>query len=203
LRRKSFYLAFFAAHFFFVGVVSSRELFWFLSHSPTILPPSFNSYSKRAEDTGSNILLQNPGAPRTLQKSVTTYVHLAGIESGYGFFAPNVPGTCKLVFELHYPDGRTESRVPAVSSHASGLRVATLLDKIGRPQYDSPREVIIKMLASAVWREHSDATMIRAVFGVVTLPTADEFEHGVRASSEFLYSYDFAFQPAEPKQPNP
>lgn len=138
-----------------------------------------------------------------LQKSVTTYVHLAGIESGYGFFAPNVPGTCKLVFELHYPDGRTESRLPAVSSHASGLRVATLLDKIGRPQYDSLREVIIKMLASAVWREHSDATMVRAVFGVVTLPTADEFEHGVRASSEFLYSYDFAFQPTEPKQPNP
>ena len=203
MRRKSFYLAFFAAHFFLVGVVSCRELFWYLSHSPTILPRSLNSYSKRAEDFGSSILLQNPGAPRMLRESVTTYVHLAGIESGYGFFAPNVPGTCKLVFELHYPDGRTESQVPAVSSHASGLRVATLLDKIGRPQYDSLREVIIKMLASAVWREHSDATMIRAVFGVVLLPTAEEFAHGVRESSEFLYSYDFAFQPAEPKEPNP
>jgi hypothetical protein len=203
LRRKSFYLAFFAAHFFLVGVVSGREFLWYLSHSPTILPRSFNSNSKRAEDFGSSILLQNPGAPRMLRESVTTYVHLAGIESGYGFFAPNVPGTCKLVFELHYPDGRTESQLPAVSSHASGLRVATLLDKIGRPQYDSLREVIIKMLASAVWREHSDATMIRAVFGVVLLPTVEEFEHGVRESSEFLYSYDFAFQPAGPKQPNP
>lgn len=203
MRHKSFYLAFFAAHFFFVGVISCRELFWFLSQSRTIFPHSFNSYWEEAEDLGSSILLQNPGAPATLRGSVTTYVHLAGIESGYGFFAPNVPGTCKLVFELHYPDGRTESRVPAVSSNASGLRVATLLDKIGRPQYDSLREVIIKMLASAVWREHSDATMIRAVFGVVMLPTAEEFKHGVRESSEFLYSYDFAFQPAGPKQPNP
>lgn len=203
MRRKSLYLAFFAAHFFLVGVVSCRELFWFLSHSPTILPRSFYSYSKRAEDLGSSVLLQNPGAPRMLRESVTTYVHLAGIESGYGFFAPNVPGTCKLVFELHYPDGRTESRVPAVSSNASGLRVATLLDKIGRPQYDSLREVIIKMLASAVWREHSDATMIRAVFGIVMLPTAEEFQHGARESSEFLYSYDFDFQAAGPKPPNP
>ena len=59
------------------------------------------------------------------------------------------------------------------------------------------------MLASAIWREHSDATMIRAVFGVVTLPTADEFEHGIRESNEFLYSYDFAFQPADSKQRNP
>ena len=134
---------------------------------------------------------------------MVTYLHLAGIETGYGFFAPNVPGTCKLVFELHYPDGRTESRVPTVSSNASGLRVATLLDKIGRPQYDPLREVIIKMLASAVWREHSDANMIRAVFGVVTLPTADQFERGGRESNEFLYSYDFAFQAAGPKGQNP
>jgi len=203
LRHKSFYLAFFAAHFFFVAVVSGRELFWFLSQGRTIFPHSFNSYWEKAENIGSSILLQNPGAPATLRGSVTTYVHLAGIESGYGFFAPNVPGTCKLVFELHYPDGRTESQVPAVSSNATGLRVASLLDKIGRPQYDALREVIIKMLASAVWREHSDATMIRAVFGVVMLPTAEEFEHGVRESSEVLYSYDFAFQPAGHKQPNP
>jgi hypothetical protein len=203
LRRKSFCLAFFAAHFFLVGVVSCRELFWFLSQSRTVFPRSFNSYWEHGENLGSNILLQNPATPTTLREGVTTYVHLAGIESGYGFFAPNVPGTCKLVFELHYPDGRTESRVPAVSSNASGLRVATLLDKIGRPQYDSLREVIIKMLASAVWREHSDATMIRAVFGVVMLPTAEEFEHGVRESNEFLYSYDFTFQPAGPNPPNP
>ena len=162
-----------------------------------------NSCWEVAEHLGSSILLQNPAAPAPLRRSVTAYLHLAGIENGYGFFAPNVPGTCKLVFELHYPDGRTESRVPAVSSDASGLRVATLLDKIGRPQYDPMREVIIKTLASAIWREHSDATMIRAVFGVVTLPTMDEFEHGIRESNEFLYSYDFAFQPAEPKQRNP
>jgi hypothetical protein len=203
LRRKSFYLAFFAAHFFFVTAVSCRELFWFLSHSRTIFPGSLNSSWEMAEHLGSSILLQNPAAPAALRQSVATYLHLAGIENGYGFFAPNVPGTCKLVFELHYPDGRTESQVPAVSSDASGLRVATLLDKIGRPQYDPMREVIIRMLASAIWREHSEATMIRAVFGVVTLPTADEFEHGIRESNEFLYSYDFAFQPGEPKQRNP
>jgi len=184
-------------------VVSSRELFWVLSQSRTIFPPDFKSYWNQGEDFTSDILLQHPAAPTSLRRGVITYLHLAGIEAGYGFFAPNVPGACKLVFELHYPNGRTESQVPAVSSNASGLRLVTLLDKIGRPQYDPLREVIIKMLASAVWREHPDATMIRAVFGVVTLPTANEFEHGVRESNKFLYSYDFAFQPADPKQRNP
>jgi hypothetical protein len=203
LRRKSFYLVFFAAHFFFVIVISSRELFWVLSRSRTIFPADLNSSWQEGEKIASNILLQNVRVPKPVRETVTTYLHLAGIEAGYGFFAPNVSGACKLVFELHFPDGRTESRVPAVSSNASGLRVATLLDKIGRPQYDPLREATLKMLASAVWREHRDAEMIRAVFGIVTLPSVNEFEHGVRESNEFLYSYDFAFQSADSQQRNP
>ena len=190
-------------HFFLIVAVSSRELFWVLSRSRTIFPPSLNSSWKQAEHFWSDILLQDPAAPTPLRKGVTTYLHLGGIEAGYGFFAPNVSGACKLVFELHYPNGQTESQVPAVSSDASGLRVATLLDKIGRPQYDAVREVAIKMLATAVWREHPEARMIRAVFGIVTMPTADEFERGVRASNQFLYSYDFEFQQSDIEEQNP
>jgi hypothetical protein len=203
LRRQSFYLAFFAVHFFLVAAVSSRELFWILSRSRTIFPPTFNSEWLKAEAIGSKILLQDQGMPAPLRKGLATYLHLAGNESGYGFFAPNVPGASKLVFELHYPDGRTESQVPAVTSDASGLRVASLLDKIARPQYDPLREVTIKMLATAVWREHPDANMIRAVLGIVVLPTPAEFERGVRESNEFLYAYDFAFRTAETKERTP
>ena len=203
MRQTRFYLAFFAVHFFLVAAVSSRELFWILSRSRTIFPAGFNSLWKKAEDVGSTFLFQTPAAPAPLRECLTAYLHFAGIEAGYGFFAPNVPGAGKLVFELHYPDGRTESRVPAVSSDASGLRVATLLDKIGRPQFDPLREAAIKMLASAVWREHRNAEMIRAVFGVVVLPSPDQFDQGERESNEFLYSYDFVFQPAETSPRNP
>lgn len=84
-----------------------------------------------------------------------------------------------------------------MSSHASGLRVATLLDKIGRPQYDGLREPIIKTFTEATWRDYRGANMIRAVFGVVVLPTMDEYERGVRSANEFLYSYDYQFQQAD------
>jgi hypothetical protein len=203
LSRKSFYLAGFALHFFIIVGISSRELFWVLAQSRTVFPTAFGPYWRQAEDVVSTTLLQNAALPKPLRQCVTTYFHLAGIEAGYGFFAPNVSGSSKLVFELHYPDGRTESRVPAVSSDASGLRVATLLDKIGRPQYDRLRETMIRMLTQSVWREHSEAQEIQAVFGLVILPTIDEFEHGIRESNEFLYAYDFAFRPAEDKQPDP
>lgn len=203
MRRKSFYLAFFAAHFFFIIVISTRELFWVLSRSGTIFPTKFNAYWEKVENGGSTLLAQNESTPKPLREALTTYFHVAGIETGYGFFAPNVSGACKLVFELHYPDGRTESQVPTVSSDASGLRVATMLDKIGRPQSDPFREIAMKMLATAVWREHSDANVIRAVFGIVTLPTLDEFKQGLRESNEVLYVYDFAFKSAEHNERNP
>lgn len=203
MSRKGFYLAWFALHFFFVIAISGRELFWVLSRGLTIVPIALNPVWRRAEDVSSTVLLQNAAVPGPLRQGAATYFHLAGIEAGYGFFAPNVSGCCKLVFELHYPDGRTEQQVPAVSSDASGLRVATLLDKIGRPQYDPLREVMLKMLTYSVWREHSDATMIRAVFGTVVLPSMVEFEHGVRESNEFLFAYDFSFRKPEPKQREP
>jgi hypothetical protein len=197
LTQKSFYCACFAAHFLLVAVISTRELCSVLSQSRTIFPAALNSRWQQAEKIGSTILLQNSTVPKALRETTTAYFHLAGIESGYGFFAPNVSGPSKLVFELHYPDGRSESEVPAVSSDAAGLRVATLLDKITRPQFDPLREDMVEMLTVAVWREHRDATMIRAVLGVVTLPSAEDFEKGIGESNEFLYAYDFGFdQPA-------
>jgi hypothetical protein len=193
LRRKLFSVAAYLIHFFLIGAISSRELFWVLSRSRTVFPPAWNRFWREAQNAGSIALLQTPATPRWLQQSTTAYFHLAGIEAGYGFFAPNVSSACKLVFELHYPDGHTESTVPAVSSDAAGLRVGTLLDKFGRPQYDPMRASVIGMLTSAVWREHRDAIMIRAVFGVVTLPSVEQFEQGAGPSNEFLYAYDFAF----------
>jgi len=203
LSRKRLYLAAFVAHFFLVFAVSSREIFWVLARGLTILPSASKHYWQRAEDVSSASLGQSLAPLNPLRQGIATYLNLGGIEAGYGFFAPNVSDSCKLVFELHYPDGRVEYEVPAVSSEASGLRVATLLDKIGRPRYAPLREVMIKMLTHAIWREHSEAIMIRAVFGTVTLPNISEFEQGVRESNEFLYAYDFDFGESKSKEQNP
>lgn len=129
-----------------------------------------------------------------VRQGVTAYLHMAGIETGYGYFAPNIPTTYKLVFEVHYPDGHVERELPTVSGAAAGLRVAGLLDEIGRTEYEPLRQLMIKMLAHSIWREHPKATMIRAVFGIASLPTVPEFEQGKRQEYEFLYSYDFTLK---------
>jgi hypothetical protein len=125
------------------------------------------------------------------REAVSTYANLAGIEVGYGYFGPNVPGTFKLTFALQYPDGHVEYELPYVSSAAAGFRVSRLLDEIGQTKYDTLREILVRMLAQSVWREHPEVKAVQAVFESIKLPRLNEFEHGKRESHQVLYTYDF------------
>jgi hypothetical protein len=201
LRQKYVYLAWFGLHFLLIISFSLRDTLWLVAHGPTIFPSSFRSYSQKAEGVVSALLCQRLAASNPVRQVLATYLHIAGIETGYGYFAPNVPGSYKLVFELHYPDGRIEYELPRVNSSAAGLRVAGLLDKIGRTPYDALRELLVKMLAQSIWRQHPEVKTIRAVFGSTRLPSLSEFERGKRESYDFLYAYDFSLRekPAEPE----
>lgn len=201
--RKIFYLAALAVHLFLITAISAREMFWVLGRGLTLAPDALKPFWLRAENASSAAVGQSLGLSNPVRRMAAGYLNLAGIESGYGFFAPNVSDSCKLVFELRYPDGRIEYEVPSVNSEAAGLRVATLLDKIGRPQYAPLRGVLVKMLTQSVWQDHPEVESIRAVFGSVVLPSVSEFEKGIPASSRFMFAYDFSFrdpEAAEPKQ---
>jgi hypothetical protein len=194
LRQKYVYVAWFGLHFLLIVSFSCRETLRLVAQGPTILPPYSKRLSHKAETAVSVALGQHLAASNPIRQALATYLHLAGIETAYGYFAPNVPGTYRLVFELHYPDDRVEYELPAVSSSAAGLRIAGLLDTIGRTPYDVLRENLVKTLAQSVWREHPEVTTIRAIFGSIRLPTVSQFEDGQRESYEFLYAYDFSLQ---------
>ncbi|PYI43842.1 MAG: hypothetical protein DMC57_03470, partial [Verrucomicrobia bacterium] len=86
------------------------------------------------------MLGQNLASSNPVRRTLLTYLHVTGIERGYGYFAPNVPGSYKLIFELHYPDGTVEYAIPEVGSAAGELRLTGLLDEIGRTRHDKLRE---------------------------------------------------------------
>ena len=130
-----------------------------------------------------------------LRQALATYADGTGIEAGYSYFAPNVPGNSKLAFELHYSDGRVEHDLPAVNGAAAGYRVATLLDHLRAVHYARLRLAIVKTLVFSIREEHPDVVMIRAVFGVASLTSAAEFRMGERIRYEALYAYDFHFRP--------
>jgi hypothetical protein len=182
-----------------IVLVSCHDTLRVVAEGPTILPGSFKNFFQKAGTALSARLGQKLPASNPVREALNTYVQLSGIETGYGYFAPNVPAGYRLVFELHYPDGRVEFELPSVSSTASGLRIASLLDSIGRTPYDALRETLIKTLAQAIWREHPDVESVRAILGSIRLPTAREFKEGKRESYEFLYAYDFNLENAPAK----
>jgi len=192
VRRTSAYTACFALHFLLIITIACRETTWVVARRLTVLPSSVESLAEDVEPVEDAVLGRHLDPSNPLRRGLSTYWHLSGNEGGYGYFAPNVPGSYKLVFELRYPDGRVESVLPRVSSAAAGLRVAGLLDEIGRQRYEPVREYIVRSLADATWREHPDAVAVRAVFGSIQLPTIDEFEQGKKESYQFIFAYDFS-----------
>lgn len=192
MRQRQVCLACFLLHFFLIAVVSEHETLWLVAHRLTLLPSSLAGFAKEVEPGVSGMLGQNLEQSNWFRRGLQTYLHLAGIEKGYGYFAPNIPAGYKLVFELHYPNGQTDFQLPTVNSAAAGLRVSTLLDEIGRTANDKLREHLVKALASPVWREHPNAIAMRAIFGRIVVPGINEFEQGEHESYEFLYAYDFS-----------
>lgn len=136
-------------------------------------------------------------ASNPVRRGIVTYLHGAGSQSGYTFFAPNVPGYYKLILELYYQDGRVEYDLPHVTGGAAALRLDGLLDRLANPAYEPLREVVVKMLAFSIWRERPDVKKIRAIFGSITPPSISDFEQGKRESFQPLFSFDFSLRNEE------
>lgn len=198
-RTSRLYLACFVLHFFLIATVSCRETLWLLAQGPTILPQSLERYWRRGEAIGAIVLGQGFDYGNPARQTASVYLNCAGIDSGYGFFAPNVADSYKLVFELHYADGQTDYALAGGQEAESDLRLSSLMDRVGLIESDPAREVMIKLLAHSVWQQHPEATMVRAILGSLTLPTAAEFQQGKRPSYEFLYAYDFTLSNREAK----
>jgi hypothetical protein len=182
------------AQLFLIVTVSLRDTFSIFATAPTIFPAEANEFWQRREQTTGALLGERLDHSNWFRNGIAVYLHSAGIEAGYGFFAPNVPANYKLVFELHYPDGRSEYDIPRVSSAAAGVRLAGLLDQLADVNYAPLRATMMKIVAYSVWQEHPDASMLRAYFGRARLPTPAEFERGNKGSYELLFAYDFTFR---------
>ncbi len=110
------YLAWFVLHFVLIITISCRDIVWLVAHKLTILPSPFSAAAEKVEPIAAGALGDKLSASNPFRRALLTYLHIAGIDRGYGYFAPNVPAGYKLVFELHYPDGRVQYELPGVNS---------------------------------------------------------------------------------------
>ena len=191
---KRIYAACFGIHFLLITAVCLAGLFSLIAESATVLPAALEPYARKAEVAAAWLLGKKAAASSPVRRCIATYLHAAGIQAGYTFFAPNVPGYHRLTLELFYNDGRVEHESPHLRSKTTGLRLESLLDRLAEQRYEPIREVLVKMLAFSVWREHPDVKKIRAVFGSVTPPDIAEFEQGKAETFQPIFSFDFSLR---------
>jgi hypothetical protein len=194
---KRIYAVWFIVHFFLITAVCFAGIFSLVAEGATVLPSALEKYARKAELIAAWVLGKQASASNPMRRGIATYLHFAGIQAGYTFFAPNIPSYHRLTFELYYEDGRLRYESPHVSGKAAALRLDSLLDRLADKRYEPLREVIVKMLALSVWREHPHVKKIRATFGAVTPPDTDDFEHGKGESFQPLFSYDFSLREEE------
>jgi hypothetical protein len=191
---KRIYAAWFGIHFLLITAVCFAGLFSLIAEGATMLPSALEPYARKAEVAAAWLLGKQAAASSLLRQSISTYLHAAGIQAGYTFFAPNVPGYHRLTLELSYEDGRVEYESPRLRSKAAARRLESLLDRLAEERYEPVREVLVKRLALSVWREHGDVKKIRATFGAVTPPGINEFEQDKTETFQPMFSFDFSLR---------
>ena len=194
---RRIYAAWFVVHFSLITAVCFAGIFSLVAEGTTMLPSGLETCARRAELIAAFVLGKEAGASSPVRQGIATYLHAAGIQAGYSFFAPNIPDYHKLIFELYHEDGRVEYESPHVSGKAAALRLDSLLDRLADKRYEPLREVVVKMLAFSVWRERPDVKKIRATFGAVNLPSISDFENGKAESFQPMFSYDFSLREEE------
>lgn len=197
MRLKRIHAAWFGIHFFLVTAVCFAGLFWLIAEGSTILPSAWDDYARRAELVASWCLGKTAAASNPVRLSIATYLHAAGIQAGYTFFAPNVPNHHRLSLELFYDDGRVEYESPRVHSRAAALRLDTLLDRLAEERYEPIREAVVKRLAFSIWRERPEVKKIRATFGSVNPPDINAFKQGKTEIFQPMFSFDFSLRDKE------
>jgi hypothetical protein len=194
---KRIHVAWFGIHFFLVTAVCFAGVFWLIAEGSTILPSAWDKYARKGELVASWCLGKEAGASNPVRLAIATYLHAAGIQAGYTFFAPNVPSHHRLSLELFYDDGRVEYESPRVHSRAAALRLDSLLDRLAEERFEPVREPLVKRLAFSVWREHPEVKKVRATFGSVNLPDMNEFEQGKTETFQPMFSFDFSLRGEE------
>ena len=194
---KRIQAAWFGIHFFLLTAVCFAGVFWLIAQGSTILPSAWNGYARRAQVVASWCLGKEASVSNPVRVGIATYLHAAGIQAGYTFFAPNVPSHHRLNLELFYDDGRIEHESPRLRSRAAALRLDSLLDRLAEERYEPVREVLVKRLAFSVWREHPEVKKVRATFGSVNPPDMNEFEQGKTETFQPMFSFDFSLRGEE------
>ncbi len=186
-------------HIVLIVFVSAHETFRVIANGLTIVPTRFGAAARTAETITSAALAESLPHKNVVRQLLLAYLHVAGIEGGYGFFAPNFGDSYQVVFEINYPDGRTETQLLGGFSPAASVRLASSTDRIGSESSEILREAFARLLVRDEFRKHRDADRIRVLIGPLNIPDAKNPATKQRTAFEPFASYNYRPTPDGPR----
>ena len=189
-------------HFALLFGICSSETFRLVRDRLTLLPIG-RPNSARSESVRDGPATAESPRPSTLQKLTKTYLHLAGINAGYGFFAPNVPDGYQLTIELIDQQERVfQSGLISPKRGETGLRLASFLDALGRTASGDVRDIMFHLLGKSLLDEHPEAARVRLSIETISLSSLAEYQAGGGKRVEQAYAYEFSrTEPCGPAAP--
>jgi hypothetical protein len=195
MRSLQLWIAALAIHLLLVLAVSAWDIVDLAARGRTLVPAPIASGARDFAHIMESMSPRQLHRSNLVRQTVIGYVHAAGIESPYSYFAPNVPPTLQVVFEIQHRDHHVSHKVPSARSATDQLRLSALIDRSVGEQ-GLWREVVLQMLGSSIWEDNPDAVEIRAIVASRTFPGPSEFLQGAQESYDFVCSYNFKFDRA-------
>jgi hypothetical protein len=164
---------------------------WSIAHHSVAKAKPVNPFGRSIEHISDEALGRTLPVQNVVRQTTSSYMHCAGLDAGYSFFAPNVPDSYKVVFEISDSEGNKYYDLPHISRRATAVRLATVLGYIGRNNSETLRELMLKMLTIPIAREYPAAQSIRTIFGYIEEPTIAEARDGHKESYRVICAFDF------------
>jgi len=190
VRSRRFWTAALIVHFSFIGAISCWDILDLVATGRTMLPPAIAAPAKQLSGAIQSISPRQLPRLNPIRQTIIGYAHMAGVESPYTFFAPNVPESLRVIFEIQFLDSRVVYDVPRVESHSEGLRLSALVDQAAA-QPGLWRDVVLRMVAASAADMNPDAIRIRVVVAARKFPAPGDYLTGAEPSYRYVCSYDF------------
>lgn len=128
--------------------------------------------------------------PAQFPSILAPYGHLAGIDTGYGLFAPNVPSSVSAVFELVDNAGHSRASLLQLNTREGMDRFNVNFNTF--KDFEEIRPLLAYGWAIRMLELNPDCHKVNVVIGNHVLPSMQDHQKGVR--TQFVESVRYEFE---------
>ena len=178
--KKIGYLGFLALH---LGIIINFNLFGLQGYQKAEV---FDQLSRR----GKQVFLAIKGfLPTRVPSLLVPYAHLAGIDTGYGLFAPNVPSAVSVAFELKDAAGHSTACMPLLNTREGQDRFNVNFNTFKK--FEEIRPLLAYGWAIRMLELQPGHNKITVVIGTHIQPSLEAYRRGEQAKFEESVRYEF------------